>query len=114
METFEHLGFLLQLSEGTYLSQGASFFANSDPDMPAAPVPASLVHDWILQHIASTLEFMAEHLILMSQCLMLSRIQEFIAVHRLELLPQIILDITEIQHLWRVCPKLLLSNKHLI
>jgi TBCC domain-containing protein 1 len=60
METFEHLGFLLQLSEGTPLSQAASFFANSDPDMPAAPVPAALVHDWILQHIASTLEFMAE------------------------------------------------------
>ncbi|KAG2612862.1 hypothetical protein PVAP13_4KG311300 [Panicum virgatum] len=60
VETFEHLGFLLQLSEGTPLSQGASFFANSDPDMPAAPVPASLVHDWILQHITSTLEFMAE------------------------------------------------------
>ena len=60
VETFEHLEFLLQLSEGTPLSQGASFFANSDPDMPAAPVPASLVHDLILQHIASTLEFMAE------------------------------------------------------
>ncbi|OEL17901.1 hypothetical protein BAE44_0021082 [Dichanthelium oligosanthes] len=60
VETFEHLGFLLQLSKGTPLSQAASFFANSDPDMPAAPVPAALVHDWILQHIASTLEFMAE------------------------------------------------------
>ncbi|CAN6177534.1 unnamed protein product [Urochloa humidicola] len=60
METFEHLGFLLHFSEGTPLSQAASFFANSDPDMPAAPVPAALVHDWILQHIASTLEFMAE------------------------------------------------------
>ncbi|CAL5048700.1 unnamed protein product [Urochloa decumbens] len=60
METFEHLGFLLHFSEGTPLSQSASFFANSDPDMPAAPVPAALVHDWILQHIASTLEFMAE------------------------------------------------------
>ncbi|CAL5041928.1 unnamed protein product [Urochloa decumbens] len=60
METFEHLGFLMHFSEGTPLSQAASFFANSDPDMPAAPVPAALVHDWILQHIASTLEFMAE------------------------------------------------------
>uniref|UniRef100_A0A804PW50 TBCC domain-containing protein 1 n=1 Tax=Zea mays TaxID=4577 RepID=A0A804PW50_MAIZE len=60
METFEHLGFFLQLSEGTPLSQAATFFANSDPDMPAAPVPAALVHDWVLQHIASALEFMAE------------------------------------------------------
>ncbi|CAD6339018.1 unnamed protein product [Miscanthus lutarioriparius] len=60
METFEHLGFLLQLSEGTPLSEAATFFANSDPDMPAAPVPAALVHDWILQHIASALEFMTE------------------------------------------------------
>ncbi|KAJ1259920.1 hypothetical protein BS78_10G192700 [Paspalum vaginatum] len=60
METFEHLGFLLQLTDGTPLSQAASFFANSDPAMPAAPVPAALVHDWILQHIASALEFMAE------------------------------------------------------
>ena len=60
MESFEHLGFLVQFSEETSLSQAATFFANSDPDMPAAPVPASLVHDLILQHIASTLEFMAE------------------------------------------------------
>ncbi|CAN6194327.1 unnamed protein product [Urochloa humidicola] len=60
IETFEHLGFLLHFSEGTPLSEAASFFANSDPDMPAAPVTAALVHDWILQHIASTLEFMAE------------------------------------------------------
>ncbi|KQK17664.1 TBCC domain-containing protein 1 [Brachypodium distachyon] len=59
-ETFEHLGFLLQFSEGTPLSQAATFFANSDPDMPAAPVPATQVHDWILQNIASSLEFTAE------------------------------------------------------
>uniref|UniRef100_A0A0E0R5P0 TBCC domain-containing protein 1 n=1 Tax=Oryza rufipogon TaxID=4529 RepID=A0A0E0R5P0_ORYRU len=38
METFEYLGFLVQFSEGTSLSQAATFFANSDPDMPAAPV----------------------------------------------------------------------------
>lgn len=56
LETFEHLGFLLQFPEGTPLSQAASFFANSDPDMPAAPVPAAVVHEWILQHIASSLE----------------------------------------------------------
>ncbi|KAM3192693.1 hypothetical protein ACQJBY_069731 [Aegilops geniculata] len=60
METFEHLGFLLQFSEGTPLSQAAPFFANSDPDMPAAPVPATQVHDWILQNIASSLEYTAE------------------------------------------------------
>ncbi|KAL6602991.1 hypothetical protein ACP70R_043352 [Stipagrostis hirtigluma subsp. patula] len=62
METFEHLGFLLQFPEGTPLSQAASFFANSDPDMPAAPVPAAMVHDWLLQHIASSLECTAEKL----------------------------------------------------
>ncbi|EMS64518.1 TBCC domain-containing protein 1 [Triticum urartu] len=60
METFEHLGFLLQFSEGTPLSQAAPFFANSDLDMPAAPVPATQVHDWILQNIASSLEYTAE------------------------------------------------------
>ncbi|KAF0914206.1 hypothetical protein E2562_027614 [Oryza meyeriana var. granulata] len=59
-ETFEHLGFLLQFSEGTSLSQVATFFANSDPDMPAAPVPAAQVHDWILQNIAASLENTAE------------------------------------------------------
>jgi TBCC domain-containing protein 1 len=56
VETFEHLCFLLQFPEGTPLSQAASFFANSDPDMPAAPVPAAVVHEWILQRIASSLE----------------------------------------------------------
>ncbi|KAG2571622.1 hypothetical protein PVAP13_7KG108600 [Panicum virgatum] len=60
METFEHLGFLLQLPEGISLSQAASFFANSDPDMPAAPVSAAVVHEWILQHIASSLECTAK------------------------------------------------------
>ncbi|EEE66013.1 hypothetical protein OsJ_21970 [Oryza sativa Japonica Group] len=61
-ETFEHLGFLFQFSEGTPLSQVATFFANSDPDMPAAPVPAAQVHDWILQNIAASLENTAEKL----------------------------------------------------
>ncbi|RVW81475.1 TBCC domain-containing protein 1 [Vitis vinifera] len=50
MERFEHLGFLIQFgekgSEGVTLSQAAPFFANSDPDMPAVPVPAAQVHDW--------------------------------------------------------------------
>ncbi|KAG9450653.1 hypothetical protein H6P81_010618 [Aristolochia fimbriata] len=60
VERFEHLGFLIQFGEkGSAripLSQAASFFANSDPDMPAVPVPATQVHDWILQHIAVSLE----------------------------------------------------------
>ncbi|CAL4970825.1 unnamed protein product [Urochloa decumbens] len=60
METFEHLGFLVQFSEGTSLSQAATFFANSDPDMPAAPVPAAQVLDWMSQDIASALEYSAE------------------------------------------------------
>ncbi|KAG8070143.1 hypothetical protein GUJ93_ZPchr0006g46218 [Zizania palustris] len=60
MESFEHLGFLVHFSEGTPLSQAATFFANSDPDMPAAPVPASQVHDWISQNISSSLEFSTE------------------------------------------------------
>ncbi|XWS66419.1 hypothetical protein CRYUN_Cryun05aG0197700 [Craigia yunnanensis] len=64
MEGFEHLGFLIQFgdkgSEGVPLSQAAPFFANSDPDMPAVPVPASQVHDWLLQNIASSLEHVTE------------------------------------------------------
>uniref|UniRef100_A0A0D9YNP3 TBCC domain-containing protein 1 n=1 Tax=Oryza glumipatula TaxID=40148 RepID=A0A0D9YNP3_9ORYZ len=60
METFEHLGFLLKFSEGTPLSQAATFFANSDPDMPAAPVSAAQVHDWISQNISASLEFSTE------------------------------------------------------
>ncbi|KAK8651271.1 hypothetical protein V6N13_140879 [Hibiscus sabdariffa] len=64
MEGFEHLGFLIQFddkgSEGFPLSQAAPFFANSDPDMPAVPVPVSQVHDWLLQTIASSLECVTE------------------------------------------------------
>ncbi|PON81062.1 Protein XRP [Trema orientale] len=64
MDRFEHLGFLIQFgdkgSEESHLSQSAPFFANSDPDMPAVPVPAAQVHDWILQNIASTLEHISE------------------------------------------------------
>ncbi|KAK6232268.1 hypothetical protein SCA6_002341 [Theobroma cacao] len=64
MEGFEHLGFLIQFgdkgSEGVPLSQAAPFFANSDPDMPAVPVPAAQVHDWLLQNIASSLEHVTE------------------------------------------------------
>ncbi|XP_073002058.1 uncharacterized protein [Typha latifolia] len=60
LETFEHLGFLIQFSEGVSLTQAATFFANSDPDMPAAPVPAAQVHDWVLQNIIASLEHTAE------------------------------------------------------
>ncbi|KAI9177425.1 hypothetical protein LWI28_015076 [Acer negundo] len=64
MEGFEHLGFLLQFgdkgSEGIPLSQAAPFFANSDPDMPAVPVPSAQVHEWIIQNIASALEHLTE------------------------------------------------------
>ncbi|KAL5976031.1 hypothetical protein ACLOJK_020361 [Asimina triloba] len=31
-----------------------------DPDMPAVPVPATQVHDWLLQHITAALEHTAE------------------------------------------------------
>ncbi|XVF56033.1 hypothetical protein PTKIN_Ptkin06aG0084200 [Pterospermum kingtungense] len=64
VDGFEHLGFLIQYgdkgSEGVPLSQAAPFFANSDPDMPAVPVPVAQVHDWLLQNIASSLELVTE------------------------------------------------------
>ncbi|MBA0706654.1 hypothetical protein Golax_018751 [Gossypium laxum] len=64
MEGFEHLGFLIQFgdkgSEGIPLSQAAPFFANSDPDMPAVPIPASQVLDWLLENIASSLEHITD------------------------------------------------------
>jgi TBCC domain-containing protein 1 len=60
METFEHLGFLVQFSEGTALSQAATFFANSDSDMPAAPVPVSQILDWMSHHITLSLEYSTE------------------------------------------------------
>lgn len=64
MENFEHLRYLVYFgekgSEKIPLSQNAPFFANSDPDMPAVPVPASLVHDWLLENISSALEHIAE------------------------------------------------------
>ncbi|KAJ4969925.1 hypothetical protein NE237_003024 [Protea cynaroides] len=65
LERFEHLGFLIQFGERgseAPLSQAAPFFANSDPDMPAVPVPASQVHDWILQNIAAALENTSERI----------------------------------------------------
>ncbi|KAH6772103.1 Tubulin binding cofactor C domain-containing protein [Perilla frutescens var. hirtella] len=64
MDKFEHLGFLLYFGEkGSAkipLSQSTPFFANSDPDMPAAPVPASQVLDWLLQSISSTQEHISD------------------------------------------------------
>ncbi|KAK7336624.1 hypothetical protein VNO77_17170 [Canavalia gladiata] len=64
MDRFEHLGFLVQFgdkgSEGNSLSQSSPFFANSDPDMPAVPVPAAQVHDWLLQNITAALEYISE------------------------------------------------------
>ncbi|GMH18727.1 hypothetical protein Nepgr_020568 [Nepenthes gracilis] len=64
MENFEHLGFLIQFGErgsrGIPLSQAAPFFANSDPDMPAAPVSAAQVHEWLLQSIADAMEHITD------------------------------------------------------
>ncbi|XP_031380801.1 TBCC domain-containing protein 1-like [Punica granatum] len=64
IEHFEHLGLLIQFgdkeSEGIPLSQAAPFFANSDPDMPAVPVPVAQVHDWLLQNITTALEHISE------------------------------------------------------
>lgn len=66
MESFEHIGFLLHFGDkGTdvpCLSQATPFFANSDPDMPAVPVPASQVHDWLLKNIASALENISDRI----------------------------------------------------
>uniref|UniRef100_A0A1J3DG13 TBCC domain-containing protein 1 n=1 Tax=Noccaea caerulescens TaxID=107243 RepID=A0A1J3DG13_NOCCA len=66
MESFEHIGFLLHFGDkGTdvpSLSQATPFFANSDPDMPAVPVPASQVHDWLLKNIASALENISDRI----------------------------------------------------
>lgn len=56
LEQFNHLGFLLQNgergSEVVPLSQSAPFFANSDPDMPAAPVPLPQVLEWVVEHVS--------------------------------------------------------------
>ncbi|KAJ0743024.1 putative TBCC domain-containing protein [Helianthus annuus] len=64
MENYEHLSFLFYFgdkgSENIPLSQHAPFFANSDPDMPAAPVPATQVHDWIEENINSALQRISE------------------------------------------------------
>ncbi|CAM6000826.1 unnamed protein product [Sphagnum balticum] len=57
---FEHLGLLLRAKdadmESIPLSQAALFFANSDPAMPAAPVPVEQVLEWISLHICAASE----------------------------------------------------------
>eukprot|EP00249_Psilotum_nudum_P023191 c28780_g2_i1 orf=514-2208(+) len=59
-EKFNHLGFLVRAHEqGTEvvpLGQALPFFANSDPDMPAAPVPLAQVLQWVAEHICSASE----------------------------------------------------------
>lgn len=64
MESFEHIGFLLHFgdkgSDVPSLSQATPFFKNSDPDMPAAPVPVSQVYDWLLKSIASALKSISD------------------------------------------------------
>ncbi|CAN1336794.1 hypothetical protein LINPERPRIM_LOCUS37310 [Linum perenne] len=68
MDGKPHCRFLIQFyekgSEAVSLSQTARFFANSDPDMPAAPVPASEVLVWISESISSTLESITEEFML--------------------------------------------------
>ncbi|KAG0626983.1 hypothetical protein M758_2G165400 [Ceratodon purpureus] len=63
-EQFEHLGILLEAKnnglESLPFSQAAPFFANSDPDMPAAPVPVSQVLEWVLQHICAASDSLRE------------------------------------------------------
>ncbi|KAK8916863.1 hypothetical protein KSP39_PZI022226 [Platanthera zijinensis] len=66
MERFEHLGLLIQFERGSDLiplRQAAPFFANSDLEMPAAPVSVTLIHDWISQNINTALEYNAEKVI---------------------------------------------------
>jgi TBCC domain-containing protein 1 len=57
---FEHLGLLLRAKDADMqsipLSQAALFFANSDPAMPAAPVPVEQVLEWISLHICAASE----------------------------------------------------------
>lgn len=63
-ENFEYIGFLIYFgdksSDRIPLSQAVPFFANSDPDMPAAPVPATQIHEWLLQNIEYKMERISE------------------------------------------------------
>ncbi|KAL1550004.1 TBCC domain-containing protein 1-like [Salvia divinorum] len=66
VDKFEHLGFLIYFgdkgSQRFPLSQNTPFFANSDPDMPASPVPAPQVLDWLLENISSAQEHISERM----------------------------------------------------
>ncbi|CAN7007289.1 unnamed protein product [Brassica oleracea var. botrytis] len=66
LESFEHIGFLLHFGDkGSYvpsLSQATPFFKNFNPDIPAVPVPASEVHDWLLKKIASAMESISDRI----------------------------------------------------
>ncbi|KAG6555315.1 hypothetical protein Mapa_003358 [Marchantia paleacea] len=60
LEKFQHLALLLRAGDASTdllpLSQATPFFANSDPDMPAAPVPLTQVLDWMLLHLCAASE----------------------------------------------------------
>lgn len=59
LEKFQHLSFLLRAGDATAdmpLNQATPFFANSDPAMPAVPVPLPQVLDWMLEHLCSASE----------------------------------------------------------
>lgn len=60
MDKFEKLGFLVRFAEGITLTQAAPFFANLDSGMPAAPVSANQILDWLEENIAASLERNAE------------------------------------------------------
>ncbi|CAN6994560.1 unnamed protein product [Brassica rapa subsp. trilocularis] len=66
LESFEHIRFLLHFgdkgSDVPSLSQTTPFFKNSNPAMPAVPVPASQVHDWLLKMIASAMENISDRI----------------------------------------------------
>lgn len=66
LESFEHIRFLLHFgdkgSDVPSLSQATPFFKNSNPAMPAVPVPASQVHDWLLKKIASAMENISDRI----------------------------------------------------
>ncbi|CAL9236580.1 unnamed protein product [Arabidopsis halleri] len=66
MESLEHIGFLVHYGDKGFdvpsLSQASPFFANSDPNMPAVPVPASQVNDWLLKDIASAIESISDRI----------------------------------------------------
>lgn len=63
LEKFQHLAFLLRAGDATTdmlpLNQATPFFANSDPAMPAVPVPLPQVLDWMAEHLCSTSERIA-------------------------------------------------------